>query len=60
MPDLRLVIILKNKCFFQGHFGPINSMAWHPDGNIIATGGEDGYVRIQTFDDDYLEFKYDY
>ncbi|VDO14265.1 unnamed protein product [Haemonchus placei] len=35
-------------------------MAWHPAGNIIATGGEDGYVRVQEFDDDYLEFKYDY
>ncbi|VDO41751.1 unnamed protein product [Haemonchus placei] len=45
---------------FKGHFGPINTMAWHPAGNIIATGGEDGYVRVQEFDDDYLEFKYDY
>ncbi|VDM75665.1 unnamed protein product [Strongylus vulgaris] len=45
---------------FKGHFGPINTMAWHPSGNIIATGGEDGYVRVQEFDDDYLEFKYDY
>uniref|UniRef100_A0A1I7XH07 Eukaryotic translation initiation factor 3 subunit I n=1 Tax=Heterorhabditis bacteriophora TaxID=37862 RepID=A0A1I7XH07_HETBA len=43
-----------------GHFGPINTMAWHPSGNIIATGGEDGYVRVQELDDDYLEFKYDY
>ncbi|VDP03955.1 unnamed protein product [Heligmosomoides polygyrus] len=45
---------------FKGHFGPINTMAWHPSGNIIATGGEDGYIRVQEFDDDYLEFKYDY
>uniref|UniRef100_A0A0K0DB19 Serine-threonine kinase receptor-associated protein n=1 Tax=Angiostrongylus cantonensis TaxID=6313 RepID=A0A0K0DB19_ANGCA len=45
---------------FKGHFGPINTMAWHPLGNIIATGGEDGYVRVQEFDEDYLEFKYDY
>ncbi|EPB75685.1 WD domain, G-beta repeat protein [Ancylostoma ceylanicum] len=45
---------------FKGHFGPINTMAWHPSGNIIATGGEDGYVRVQEFDDDYLDFKYDY
>ncbi|CAB3407181.1 unnamed protein product [Caenorhabditis bovis] len=45
---------------FKGHFGPINTMAWHPSGNIIATGGEDGYVRIQEFDEDYAEFKYDF
>ncbi|CAI4226131.1 unnamed protein product [Auanema sp. JU1783] len=45
---------------FKGHFGPINTMAWHPDGTTLVTGGEDGYVRVQTFDDDYLEFKYDY
>ncbi|CAD6190819.1 unnamed protein product [Caenorhabditis auriculariae] len=45
---------------FKGHFGPINSMAWHPAGDIIATGGEDGYVRVQEFDNDYSEFKYDF
>lgn len=45
---------------FKGHFGPINTMAWHPSGTIIATGGEDGYVRIQEFDEDYLGFTYDF
>ncbi|CAJ0587115.1 unnamed protein product, partial [Mesorhabditis spiculigera] len=45
---------------FKGHFGPINTMAFHPNGIQIATGGEDGYVRVQEFDDDYLEFKYDF
>lgn len=44
---------------FKGHFGPINTMAWHPSGTIIATGGEDGFVRVQEFDPDYMEFKYD-
>lgn len=32
---------------FKGHFGPINSIAFHPSGKIIVSGGEDGYVRIQ-------------
>lgn len=35
---------------FKGHFGPINTMAWHPSGTIIATGGEDGMgIPLQLF-----------
>ncbi|MFH4974879.1 hypothetical protein AB6A40_001588 [Gnathostoma spinigerum] len=45
---------------FKGHFGPINTLAFHPNGNCLVSGGEDGYVRIQEFDADYLEFDYDY
>lgn len=45
---------------FKGHFGPINTIAFHPSGNSIVTGGEDGYVRVQEFDADYLKFDYEY
>ncbi|KAH7711382.1 eukaryotic initiation factor protein 3.I [Aphelenchoides avenae] len=45
---------------FKGHFGPINSIAFHPSGNIIVSGGEDGYVRVQELDKEYLEFDYDF
>ena len=38
----------------KGHFGPINAMAFHPNGRQFCTGGEDGYVRIQILDDDYF------
>ncbi|KAJ2502316.1 translation initiation factor eIF3 subunit [Coemansia sp. RSA 1972] len=44
----------------KGHFGPINTIAMQPDGKGFASGGEDGYVRLHHFDDDYFEFKYDY
>lgn len=34
----------------KGHFGPLNYGAWHPNGLMYATGGEDGYVRIQNLE----------
>jgi translation initiation factor 3 subunit I len=38
----------------RGHFGPVNAIAYHPDGHSFVTGGEDGYVRINHFDSGYL------
>lgn len=39
----------------KGHFGPINSISFAPDGKSYASGAEDGYVRLHHFDPDYFE-----
>ena len=30
----------------KGHFGPINTLAFHPDGQSFTSGAEDGYLRL--------------
>ncbi|KAK3813152.1 MAG: WD40-repeat-containing domain protein [Benniella sp.] len=42
----------------RGHFGPINTIAIHPDGRSFASGGEDGYVRLHHFDEDFFTFRF--
>ncbi len=42
----------------KGHFGPINSISFNPDGKSYSSGGEDGYVRMNYFDKNYFELKY--
>ena len=44
----------------KGHFGPINSVAFHPDGKGYSSGGEDGYVRVHSFDPAYFDFDVEY
>lgn len=41
----------------KGHFGPMNSIQFFRDGRGFVTGGEDGYIRIHHFDQDYFTSK---
>jgi len=41
----------------KGHFGPMNTLAWRRDGRGFVTGGEDGYVRVHQFDNEYFTSK---
>ncbi|KAK5075585.1 translation initiation factor eIF3 subunit [Lithohypha guttulata] len=43
----------------RGHFGPLNTIAVHPQGTGYASGGEDGYVRMHAFDKAYFDFMYE-
>lgn len=38
----------------KGHFGPINTLAVHPQGKAYASGAEDGFVRVHWFDESYF------
>ncbi|KAK4689663.1 meiotic recombination protein DMC1, partial [Tremellales sp. Uapishka_1] len=38
----------------KGHFGPINTIAVHPQGKAYASGAEDGFIRVHWFDDSYF------
>ncbi|EIN12673.1 WD40 repeat-like protein [Punctularia strigosozonata HHB-11173 SS5] len=41
----------------KGHFGPLNTIAVHPRGEMFASGGEDGFVRVHHFDESYFRAK---
>lgn len=43
----------------RGHFGPLNTVAVHPDDLGYVSGGEDGFIRVHYYDKSYYEFEFD-
>lgn len=39
----------------KGHFGPIHTLAFAPDGWGFTSGAEDGYIRLHKLDPDYIK-----
>lgn len=37
----------------SGHFGPVNAIAVSNDGRYFCTGGEDGFVKLYRFDEEF-------
>lgn len=57
--DLEFINIITGEiaASIQGHFGPVNTLAFSGKGDILVSGAEDSMVRIQKIDDDLFDKK---
>eukprot|EP00736_Rhodelphis_marinus_P008456 Rmarinus@m.6153 len=39
----------------KGHFGPVNALAFSPNGRSFISGGEDGFARLHHLDPSYFQ-----
>lgn len=44
IPSLTIYVFLAES--FKGHFGPVHSVKFSPDGELYASGSEDGTLRL--------------
>ena len=51
---LQSIIFTETLSQIHGHFGPVHSVDFSPDGFAFASGGEDGYVHYHRFPPEYF------
>jgi len=55
-------ILLYNMMFgeeygaIHAHFGPVNTLAFSPNGKLLASGSEDASIKVHKLDDDYYQY----
>ena len=54
--EIRLVSVIfcDQLSEIHGHFGPVHTVDFSPDGFAFASGGEDGYVHYHRFPPEYF------
>lgn len=51
---LHSIIFREQLAEIHGHFGPVHSLDFSPDGFAFASGGEDGYIHYHRFPPEYF------
>ena len=59
--EMKLMNIIFNEKLagIEGHFGPVHSTSFSPDGFSFASGAEDGYVHYHRFPPEYFTKKFE-
>ena len=52
--QLKSIIFTETLSAIHGHFGPVYSVDFSPDGFAFASGGQDGYVHYHRFPPEYF------